>query len=177
MSVSLPARFSALTKKKHGIFSPRFDLCLCLTRWQARGETAVPLVRPNSPHHTSFWTRIKTILKWNRKHGQVWSFPSYVRQSIDQSWSVASQFCFCFLFFNYQQWKSAQTSCWEVNILHALYWWCHSFQAPVSWLSSSEGVAMNSLLIASCNLSRHALKCIIAESYETIWADAASLNN
>lgn len=73
------------------------------------------------------------------------------------------------------QWKNEQTSCWVVNILHVLYRWCHSFQAPVFWLNSSEGVPMNSLLIASCNLSRLAPKCIIAESYETIWADAASL--
>lgn len=73
------------------------------------------------------------------------------------------------------QWKNEQTSCWVVNILHVPYRWCHSFQAPVFWLNSSEGVPMNSLLIASCNLSRLAPKCIIAESYETIWADAASL--
>lgn len=67
-----------------------------------------------------------------------------------------------------QQWKIAQTGCWGVNILHVLYGWCQIFQASVSWLNSSAGVAMNSLLIASCNLSRHAPKCIIAESYETI---------
>lgn len=75
----------------------------------------------------------------------------------------------------HHQWKNEQTSCWVVNILHVLYRWCHSFQAPVFWLNSSEGVPMNSLLTASRNLSRLAPKCIIAESYETIWADAASL--
>lgn len=81
------------------------------------------------------------------------------------------------LFSSHHQWESVQTSCWVVNILHVLYPWCHSFQAPVFWLNSSDGVPMNSPLIASCNLSRLAPKCIIAESYETIWADAASLNN
>lgn len=117
-------------------------------------------------------------------HPSAWLPLSLLSTGANQHLPAAISYLTCFsrnypikLFSIHHQWKSVQTSCWVVNILHVLYRWCHSFQAPVFWLNSSDGVPMNSPLIASCNLSRLAPKCIIAESYETIWADAASLNN
>lgn len=100
------------------------------------------------PHRSkTFKTRIETEIKLWTHPGVIFSYSCV--KAADQSVPVWSPFFIFFFFISstvYKGKKSAQTSCWEVNNLRVLYWWCHSFHAPVSWLNSSEGVAMNSLL-------------------------------
>lgn len=141
--------------KEHvGIFPPWFDCFSLIWQYCNHNLTCEASLLSKSwlwnafPHRSkTFKTRIETEIKLWTHPGVIFSYSCV--KAADQSVPVWSPFFFFFFFISstvYKGKKSAQTSCWEVNNLRVLYWWCHSFHAPVSWLNSSEGVAMNSLL-------------------------------